>query len=245
MYIEPLHALTGYSIAAHLHRHAAHEFRVSPLKNITTSRPSDCHQPTLRAPVQWKWVSGDALLTGAELLNVEHCDHRVSSAGWGEAVTPTPIVGWELNLRGKTGARMVDLGPTMDPRQLASAAVDLNLRLMRWRAAPALDTARLAATKCLLLGAGTDLLSFARPCLQQRREQLSRLGVSFDFKTAGCPHARRSLAFPHHRISKVAMLHGGWNAYQLALSASSSPVSQAPSGASSTMHHGKDTINCA
>ena len=123
--------------------------------------------------MQGKWVSGAVLNSGAELLNVEHCDHSVSSAGWGEAVTPTPIVGWEPNLRGKTGARMVDLGPTMDPRRLASAAVDLNLRLMRWRAAPALDTARLAATKCLLLGAGTDLLSFARPCLQQRREQLS------------------------------------------------------------------------
>ena len=49
---------------------------------------------------------------------------------------------------------MMNLGPSMDPRQLAESAVDLNLKLMRWRAAPALDTARLAATKCLLLGAG-------------------------------------------------------------------------------------------
>lgn len=62
--------------------------------------------------------------------------------------------GWELNARGKMGPRMMNLGPSMDPRQLAESAVDLNLKLMRWRAAPALDTARLAATKCLLLGAG-------------------------------------------------------------------------------------------
>ena len=66
---------------------------------------------------------------------------------------PTPT-GWELNARGKLGPRMMNLGPSMDPRQLAESAVDLNLKLMRWRAAPALDTARLAATKCLLLGAG-------------------------------------------------------------------------------------------
>jgi len=62
--------------------------------------------------------------------------------------------GWELNARGKLGPRMMSLGPSMDPRQLAESAVDLNLKLMRWRAAPALNTARLAATKCLLLGAG-------------------------------------------------------------------------------------------
>lgn len=31
-------------------------------------------------------------------------------------------------------------------------AVDLNLHLMKWRAAPALDTGLVAQTKCLLLG---------------------------------------------------------------------------------------------
>ncbi len=72
--------------------------------------------------------------------------------------TPVPT-GWELNARGKLGPRMMNLGPSMDPRQLAESAIDLNLKLMRWRAAPALDTARLAATKCLLLGAGNILLS--------------------------------------------------------------------------------------
>ena len=48
--------------------------------------------------------------------------------------------------------RRVDLGPVMDPVQLAAQAVDLNLRLMRWRAAPSLDIDALARTKCLLLG---------------------------------------------------------------------------------------------
>lgn len=35
----------------------------------------------------------------------------------------------------------------MDPVQLAQQAVDLNLRLMRWRAAPELDIAVLAGTR--------------------------------------------------------------------------------------------------
>jgi hypothetical protein len=34
-------------------------------------------------------------------------------------------------------------------------AVDLNLRLMKWRLWPQLDTSLLANTTCLLLGAGT------------------------------------------------------------------------------------------
>ena len=81
------------------------------------------------------------------------------------AFQPSPA-GWELNARGKLGPRVMNLGPSMDPRQLAEAAVDLNLKLMRWRAAPALDTARLAATKCLLLGAG------ARLCLSLQQGML-------------------------------------------------------------------------
>jgi hypothetical protein len=40
-------------------------------------------------------------------------------------------------------------------RRLADQAVDLNLKLMRWRILPELNLERVAATKCLLLGAGT------------------------------------------------------------------------------------------
>lgn len=39
----------------------------------------------------------------------------------------------------------------------AEGAADLNLKLMKWRAAPSLDLGCLAATKCLLLGAGRFL----------------------------------------------------------------------------------------
>ena len=62
--------------------------------------------------------------------------------------------GWEANKRGAVRPRHMDLGAFLDPRQLAESAVDLNLRLMRWRVADGLDLDRLAATSCLLLGAG-------------------------------------------------------------------------------------------
>lgn len=63
-------------------------------------------------------------------------------------------VGWEANLKQKVGPRLANMGASMDPQRLAESAADLNVRLMKWRAAPALDVDRLAATKCLLLGAG-------------------------------------------------------------------------------------------
>ena len=38
---------------------------------------------------------------------------------------------------------------------LADQAVDLNLKLIKWRIAPGLDLEKIKETKCLLLGAGT------------------------------------------------------------------------------------------
>ena len=52
----------------------------------------------------------------------------------------------------------------MDPTRLASQAVDLNLKLMRWRLLPQLRQSEVASTKCLLLGAGTLGCAVAR-CL--------------------------------------------------------------------------------
>lgn len=72
-----------------------------------------------------------------------------------ESTERPSAVGWEKNTSGKLGARLADLAPMLDPRQLAAQAVDLNLKLMRWRILPSLDLERVAGTKCLLLGAGT------------------------------------------------------------------------------------------
>ena len=80
------------------------------------------------------------------------------------APPPGPAVGWELNAKGRAGPRCADLGASMDPTRLATQAVDLNLKLMRWRLLPELDADALASTRCLLLGAGTLGCAVAR-CL--------------------------------------------------------------------------------
>lgn len=69
--------------------------------------------------------------------------------------TPPQAVGWERHPSGKLSPRVADLGPMMDPTRLASQAVDLNLKLIKWRLLPALDLDKISGTKCLLLGAGT------------------------------------------------------------------------------------------
>ncbi|KAG2499228.1 hypothetical protein HYH03_002807 [Edaphochlamys debaryana] len=79
--------------------------------------------------------------------------------------TPPPCpdaVGWEANEQGRLLPRFMDLGPHLRPEAQAEQAVDLNLRLMRWRAVPGLDVGRLAGARCLLLGAGTLGCAVAR-----------------------------------------------------------------------------------
>jgi hypothetical protein len=48
--------------------------------------------------------------------------------------------------------RRVDLSPVMSPTLLAEQALGLNLRLMRWRAAPDLEVSKMAGCKCLIIG---------------------------------------------------------------------------------------------
>lgn len=81
-------------------------------------------------------------------------------------VFPLPrVVGWETNERGKPGPRQADLSLAMNGERRMAQAVDLNLRLMRWRLWPTLDTDMLAAKRCLLLGAGTLGCAVARVLL--------------------------------------------------------------------------------
>jgi ubiquitin-like modifier-activating enzyme ATG7 len=75
------------------------------------------------------------------------------------------VAGWERNSDGKLVPRYLNLEGTMDPIKLASSAVDLNLKLMRWRLLPNLDLEKVSQTKCLLLGAGTLGCNVARNLL--------------------------------------------------------------------------------
>ncbi|KAH6630974.1 hypothetical protein B0J18DRAFT_394588 [Chaetomium sp. MPI-SDFR-AT-0129] len=73
-----------------------------------------------------------------------------------EVATKMPnVTGWERDPSGKLKARLANLNEYMDPTRLADQAVDLNLKLMKWRLAPNLDLDTIKGTKCLLLGAGT------------------------------------------------------------------------------------------
>ena len=65
------------------------------------------------------------------------------------------VTGWERNEHAKLTSRTIDLSAYLDPTKLADQAVDLNLKLMKWRIAPDLDLSVISQTKCLLLGAGT------------------------------------------------------------------------------------------
>lgn len=47
------------------------------------------------------------------------------------------------------------LDPADKIGRLADQAVDLNLKLMRWRIMPSLELDKISSTRCLLLGAGT------------------------------------------------------------------------------------------
>jgi ubiquitin-like modifier-activating enzyme ATG7 len=76
---------------------------------------------------------GSMVLDVLPPIGVEIPKLGIGSVKWG-------ATGWELNKDGKMGPRFVDLSAHLDPAKLAESACHLNLRLMRWRALPTLDT---------------------------------------------------------------------------------------------------------
>ncbi|KAK7576226.1 hypothetical protein V9T40_012512 [Parthenolecanium corni] len=83
------------------------------------------------------------------------------------------IIGWEKNSKGKLSPRMVNLATDMDPAKLSSRAVDLNLKLVKWRLQPDLDLSVIKNASCLLLGAGTLGCSVARGLLAWGVEKIT------------------------------------------------------------------------
>lgn len=75
-----------------------------------------------------------------------------------------PVSGWEKTSRGKLGPKLANLGSLIDPIQLADQAIDLNLKLMKWRLVPQLDLQLVKDSKVLILGSGT-LGSYTARCL--------------------------------------------------------------------------------
>lgn len=75
-----------------------------------------------------------------------------------------PVSGWEKTSNGKLGPKLANLGSLIDPIQLADQAIDLNLKLMKWRLVPQLDLQIVKDSKVLILGSGT-LGSYTARCL--------------------------------------------------------------------------------
>ena len=82
-----------------------------------------------------------------------------------DADSTVTAAGWERNKHGKLAPRRIELGASMDPKRLAATAVDLNLKLMRWRLLPSVELEKVRDTRCLLLGSGTLGCNVARQLL--------------------------------------------------------------------------------
>ncbi|XP_010494767.1 PREDICTED: ubiquitin-like modifier-activating enzyme atg7 [Camelina sativa] len=99
-------------------------------------------------------------------LNLSLVGQALVTLSSGESAETVPnSVGWELHNKEKQVLQSINLANSMDPIRLAASAVDLNLKLMKWRAVPSLNIDALYSVKCLLLGAGTLGCEVARTLL--------------------------------------------------------------------------------
>ncbi|CAD8087141.1 unnamed protein product [Paramecium primaurelia] len=67
-----------------------------------------------------------------------------------------------FNIEGYLQEKKIDLKSFMDEQSLAREAVDLNIKLMKWRLLPELDLEKVQTQKVLLIGAGTLGCQLAR-----------------------------------------------------------------------------------
>ena len=111
-------------------------------------------------------------LLSSSVISSDEQDHEKEQEQVSAAVLPSPspstsyqIIGWESNSNGRPGPKQADLSSLFDHEVIMKRSCDLNLKLMKWRLWPSLDTELLSNTKCLLIGAGTLGCSVARTLL--------------------------------------------------------------------------------
>lgn len=112
----------------------------------------------------WKSIIGTLELpheTGAGIVWEARETHVLPRPG-----TNLPdAVGWERNTQDKLAPKLVSLSAMLDPSYLADRAVDLNLKLMRWRVMPSLALETIQSVGALLIGSGTLGCTVARTLL--------------------------------------------------------------------------------
>ncbi|CAD7924287.1 unnamed protein product [Amoebophrya sp. A120] len=73
--------------------------------------------------------------------------------------------GWLKNEQGTSVVRQVDLAQWLNPAAIAKSAVDLNIKLMKWRLVPDLEPEKMQDLRFLMLGSGTLGCALARNLL--------------------------------------------------------------------------------
>lgn len=121
-------------------RYGIHECRVLCWKEPMGDVPHD-HARSMMACLSYQHDTSDACV-----------DCIIPRAN---APSKPDAVGWERDVRGRLVPKLVALGEMLDPQFLADQAVDLNLRLMRWRMVPDLALDTIQSAEALLIGAGT------------------------------------------------------------------------------------------
>lgn len=150
-------------------------------------------------------------------LNNNFLDRPISIAEVTNSPDMPRVTGWERNAAGKVTSKIANLGDYMDPQRyrgqqvlsiaskilmgnnrLADQAVDLNLKLIRWRIAPELDLEKIKSASCLLLGAGTLGSYVARNLMVcTAPNPVGRVSLRSDARAGVCGKSRLSTMGPY------------------------------------------------
>lgn len=145
--------------------HARRDQPTSLIMTLQSSEPVYDFSAEIELKKMTAMSASSALLPGevdrfGELLTTKPAEQTVGAEDLAipppEKATAFPkVTGWERGDQNKITSRTVDLAAYLDPSRLADQAVDLNLKLIKWRISPSIDLDTIKRTKCLLLGAGT------------------------------------------------------------------------------------------
>ncbi|XP_019699661.1 ubiquitin-like modifier-activating enzyme atg7 isoform X2 [Harpegnathos saltator] len=132
-----------------------------PLRNLLCLLLFHCTTFCLTQNIKILSMRCDRMQTTAVVYTLRIKEHTDVEA-MKKAIVEGHLVGWETGAHGKMAPMIAKLSNVMDPTKLAERAIDLNLKLMKWRLVPDLDLQKISGLRCLLLGAGTLGCSVAR-----------------------------------------------------------------------------------